>query len=83
MNIEKIEPYKERIAAEVHNAWQREKEKQGFHAPLSCPVGGGPKFDRHCDWCHIDMYPYEELSENIKEYGRAKVQAVLDAIKKI
>ena len=83
MDIAKIEHHKELIAAEVHNSWWNEKRKQGFHAPLSCPAGGWPKFEKHCEWCHPDMYPYEELPENIKDYDRVTVQAVLEAIKKL
>ena len=83
MDICEIAKHKEQIASEVHNAWWREKLKQGFHAPLECPVANGPKFEPHCKWCHTDMYPYDELAEHIKDYDRATVQAVLDAIEKI
>ena len=41
------------------------------------------KFYKWCDKCHADMYPYEELPENIKEYDRVTVRAVLNAIKEI
>lgn len=40
-----------------------------------------PKFYKWCDKCHIDMYPYEELPENIKEYDRVTVRTVVNAIK--
>lgn len=86
----------ETIAAEVHNAWWREKEKQGFHPPIKCPKGPHGKipiigkeeaeqeaFSKHCDKCHPDMYAYESLPEHVKEYDRVTVRAVLNAIEKI
>ena len=39
-----------------------------------------PKFYKWCDKCHTDMYPYEELPENIKEYDRVTVRAVDKAL---
>ena len=38
------------------------------------------KFSAYCDHCHTDMYPYDELPENIKEYDRVTVRAVLQAM---
>lgn len=74
----------ERISARVHDAWWEEKKEQGFHAPLECSHGGvrkhGDKFDRNCEKCHPDMYPYDELPEQIKDYDRVTVKTVLDAI---
>lgn len=70
----------EKIAEKVHDAWWKEKRLQGFHAPLACPSVGGIKFEKHCKWCHTDMYPYLELSDNIKEYDRKTVWAVLNAM---
>lgn len=89
----------EKLAKEVHNAWMAEKFKQGFHAPVNCDsykVGlpcftkagfadseERTKFQRHCKMCHADMYQYEELPDNIKEYDRVTVIAVLEAMNKI
>lgn len=42
-----------------------------------------PKFYKWCDKCHTDLYPYEELAENIKEYDRVTVRTVLSALDKI
>jgi len=39
-----------------------------------------PKFYKWCPNCHPDMYPYRELSENVKEYDRTTVRTVLEAI---
>ena len=70
----------------VHNAWMDEKLKQGFHAPLDCkePVKDGitwtQKFTKACSHCHTDLYPYLELPENIKDYDRVTVIAVLNAV---
>ena len=92
MDILKLEEKIEEIASEVHNAWWREKEKQGFHPPVKCqrwPMPHGEEesreaaFNRHCEWCHTDMYDYEVLPDHIKEYDRVTVWAVLKAIKKI
>lgn len=41
------------------------------------------KFYKWCDKCHTDLYPYNELPENIKEYDRVTVITVLEAIGKI
>ena len=75
----------ELLASRVHDAWWEEKKNQGFHAPYECPsVKPGVlynKFEKLCDKCHTDMYPYEELPENIKEYDRVTVRTVLKAIK--
>jgi len=82
--------YIEQLSEAVHNSWMKEKLDQGFHAPNDCPTNGMAqqysnlqkfgKFDKHCDKCHIDLYPYVELPENIKEYSRVTVKTVLDAI---
>lgn len=74
----------EQLSEKVHDAWWEEKRKQGFHAPLECPrrapTNQYGKFEAVCDRCHTDMYPYKELPENIKEYDRVTVRAVLQAI---
>lgn len=74
----------ERLSAEVHNGWWDEKKKQGFHTPLNCPhrspTNEYGKFEAVCEKCHADMYPYEELAENIKEYDRVMVRTCLKAI---
>lgn len=85
------ENYIEKLSEEVHNAWMNEKLSQGFHSPNDCTrkitnaecVRTAPKFTKHCDKCHTDLYPYFELPENIKEYDRVTVRAVLDAIQKL
>ena len=41
------------------------------------------KFYKWCDKCHIDLYPYQQLSENVKEYDRVTVRTVLNAIKEL
>lgn len=66
----------EQIAAEVHNQWWREKERQGFHSPKNC-------LNSLCEKCHPDMYPYEALPEYVKEYDRVTVRGVLSAIEQI
>jgi hypothetical protein len=72
------------IASRVHDAWWDEKKAQGFHAPLECPnaIPTSPKvkFEKICDKCHTDMYPYGELPENIKDYDRVTVKTVLKAM---
>ena len=83
MDITEIEKHIEMIASNVHDAWLEEKKKQGFHSPMDCTFTIGGKFETGCNKCHTDMYPYEELPENIKEYDRVTVMAVLHAISKI
>jgi len=73
----------EKLSSKVHDAWWDEKAKQGFHAPFDCPKRAPmqlQKFSAYCDHCHTDMYPYDELPENIKEYDRVTVRAVLQAM---
>lgn len=79
----------EQLSSKVHDAWWEEKKKQGFHSPCECHSAIGKlnnpsyeqfKFIKHCDKCHTDMYPYEELPENIKDYDRVTVRTVLQAI---
>lgn len=76
----------ESLSSIVHEAWMKEKIKQGFHAPLSCPFISKScqgKFDKICAKCHTDLYSYNELPENIKDYDRATVKAVLKAIEEL
>lgn len=94
MDISAIEKHKEEIASKVHDAWWDEKSDQGFHSPMDCnsklsqevrnnPRSGGSKFLKYCDKCHADMYPYGDLPENVKDYDRATVSAVLKAISQL
>jgi len=75
----------EAICAEVHNGWWEQSRKAGRHAPNDCPSrpARSGKFAKHCPSCHPDMYPYEELSEEVKEYDRVTVRAVLAAQTKL
>lgn len=86
-NIAKLEANIEFLAEQVHNAWWEEKKRQAFHSPMECPARFDAKyytkFVRICDRCHPDMYPYAEIPEHVKEYDRAIVRTVLDAIKKM
>lgn len=84
--------YIELLSEEVHKAWMQEKISQGFHSPMDCPGYQWlslperkeyTKYDKHCLKCHTDIYTYSELPENIKEYNRATVRAVISAQKKI
>lgn len=82
--LEKLDGKIEELSAHVHDAWHAEKASQGFHAPIDCRSPRGPKdgkFGKTCDRCHSDMYPYDELPENVKEYDRVTVRSVLKAIK--
>ena len=45
-------------------------------------TGLNPKLYRWCNKCHTDMYPYDELSEGIKEYDRVTAKAVLITLEK-
>lgn len=79
------------ISEKVHDSWWEEKKRQGFHTPVACgfanegnkalvaAIGKDPRFHKYCDKCHTDMYPYAELPENVKEYDRVTVRAVLAA----
>jgi hypothetical protein len=90
---EPIDSKKEELSEEVHKSWMKEKLDQGFHAPDDCPTNGIEhphsnlikigKFEKHCDKCHPDLYPYSELRDNIKEYDRVTVKTVISAITKI
>ncbi len=87
MDTEKLEANIEFLSEQVHNAWMKEKLQQGFHAPKKCHTYFEGclfnKFEKRCDKCHTDMYPYSELPENIKDYDRVTVRTVIEAIKKM
>jgi len=75
----------EQLASKVHDAWWNEKKHQGFHSPSDCPNKRAPfpKFQKQCEKCHTDMYPYEELPDNIKEYDRVMVRSVILALSEL
>ena len=62
------------LSEKVHNAWMKEKEAQGFSY--------GKEYDKEKKK-HPDMLPYNELKEEVKEYDRATVKAVLRAQKEL
>ena len=64
----------ELLSEKVHNAWMKEKEAQGFSY--------GKDYDKEKKK-HPDMLPYNELKEEVKEYDRATVRAVLQAQKEM
>jgi hypothetical protein len=73
----------EQIAEHVHIGWMHEKQRQGFasHTIDRCPE------TLHRGQCsvqeakhHPDMLSYAELAENVKEYDRVTVRAVLAGI---
>ena len=64
----------ELLSEKVHNAWMKEKEAQGFSY--------GKDYDKEKKK-HPDMLPYNELKEEVKEYDRATVRAVLQAQKEL
>lgn len=74
----------EKLSSDIHDGWWDEKRKQDFHAPLDCAKVSAPynKWAVNCDKCHRDMYPYNELPENIKEYDRVTVRKVLFSLSK-
>jgi hypothetical protein len=83
MNTEKLYSKIEELSEEVHNTRWKEKKKQGFHAPTECLSRLSGEIRKWCPKCHTDMYPYNELPENIKEYDRVTVRSVLAAIEKV
>lgn len=58
----------------LNTNWQNQERLTDMH---------NPKFYKWCDKCHTDLYPYDELPENIKEYDRVTVRAVLSAMEKV
>ena len=54
--------------------WQSQDRFEDLH---------DPKFHKWCAKCHPDMYSYAELPNNIQEYDRATVRAVLLAIENL
>lgn len=77
----------EMLSEYVHEAWMKEKIKQGYadhpfqgeqeNWPCDAPRCGRADF-RH----HTDMLPYADLPERIKEYDRVTVRAVLAGLDK-
>lgn len=43
-------------------------------------AGFNEKTYNWCEKCHTDMYSYKELPENVKEYDRVTVRAVIKAL---
>jgi 2,4-dienoyl-CoA reductase-like NADH-dependent reductase (Old Yellow Enzyme family) len=85
----------ERIAEHVHIGWMQEKQRQGFadHAFTGQVLfEDGKRIGTHPAFCavpqcsklpsehHPDMLPYADLAENVKDYDRATVRAVLAGI---
>lgn len=81
----------EQLAEQVHISWMTEKQAQGFADHVWAAVSARPDWcaakphavtpcllprERH----HADMLPYADLAENVKEYDRATVRAVLHAL---
>lgn len=64
----------EKLSEKVHNAWMKKKEAQGFSY--------GKEYDKEKKK-HPDMLPYNELKEEVKEYDRVTVKAVLQAQKEL
>ena len=89
MDVSNLRNKIEFLSEQVHNAWWDEKKRQGFHAPIEHDATPLDQtvivnlFEKKCDKCHTDMYPYKMLPENIKDYDRVMVKTVLDAIEKL
>ena len=66
--------YEEALSKKVHDAWMEEKANQGFTYGETLDLVNKK---------HPDMLPYEELPENVKEYDRATVRAVLKAQREV
>jgi hypothetical protein len=78
------------LAEKVHDSWVQQKKLCGFHAPENCPqivsrVSGSKAWydETFCAKCHKDMRSYADLPENVKEYDRVTVRAVLDAMEAV
>lgn len=61
----------EQLAEKVHDAWQREREAQGWTF--------GPARNDDLKQ-HPSIRPYAELSESEKDLDRATVRATVDAV---
>ena len=64
----------EQLAERVHDAWQFEREKQGWTF--------GPARNDGLKQ-HPSMRPYAELSESEKELDRASARATVEAIRSL
>lgn len=78
----------EEICAGVHDAWMREKARQGLHPPEDCfdyksPNAASPnerdksKFRKFCKSCDESMYPYKELPQYVRDLVRVQANHVL------
>ena len=65
-----ILPDVELVSAEVHAAWVKSKQAQGFNS-------------RKAEDGEELMAPYEQLSDRAKELDRVTVRAVYEAIERI
>lgn len=73
----------ERLARRVHESWMAEKQRQGYADHAHNGVLWPPSeaccelpIDRH----HSGMRPYDRLPDHTKDYDRATVRAVLNAL---
>lgn len=66
--------YEEMLSKKVHDAWMEEKANQGFTYGETLDLENKK---------HPDMVPYEELPDNVKEYDRSTVRAVLKAQREV
>jgi len=87
---------REDISEKVHNNWVASKLKEGFHAPIDCKSHNAnaaiqhemksldfytfPKHFEFCPRCKGHLYPYSELSDNMKEKARIVVDNMLNSI---
>jgi hypothetical protein len=74
----------ERLAEAAHEAWMREALRQGRHPSGTCPPGvRGVRYYgdySRCENCRATLVPYGQLPEADKDYDRAMVRAVVEAI---
>jgi hypothetical protein len=72
----------EQLSDKVHQAWAAKKQRRGFadHPKFNSDICNQTHCEKPPEKHHTDMLPYADLAENVKEYDRATVRAVLDAI---
>jgi hypothetical protein len=66
------------LAEYVHDGWWQEKINQGFHHPsLVHPEFDISKPTPLCKFCHLDLIPYSQLKEEIKELDIVTAKTVI------
>jgi hypothetical protein len=71
----------DKLAAYTHDGWWQQKIEMGFHHPAEKHADYDQKKPaKLCDKCHLDMVPFGELPESIRNLDLVAVGTVLGGL---